>query len=81
VCKSPIVKLVYVLSLWIAVVACLDLGAFAIWRYRPLEKLLETFKLQMLFMPLHYVVGVAGLIILIGLLMYKGGMGHFYCGD
>jgi hypothetical protein len=80
--KSPILKLVYVLSLWIATIACLDLGALAIWGYRPLEKFLAMVKLEMLFMPyLHYVVGVAGIIILLGLLMHKGGMGHCHCCD
>jgi len=79
--KSPLVKLVYVLSLWLAVVACLDLGALALLGYRPLQKVLEMVKLEMLYMPIHYVVGVAGIIILLGLLMHKGGMGSCHCCD
>jgi len=71
--KSPAIKVVYLVSLWIAVIACLDLGAIALLGYRPIEIILGKIGLGALFMPLHYVVGLAGIIILISLLMTKGG--------
>lgn len=71
--KSPPVKVIYLVSLWIAVLACLDLGAIPFLKDRPLETILNKIGLGALFTPLHYLVGLAGIILLIGLLMTKGG--------
>lgn len=69
--KSPVMKLVFMVSYWIVTVVALNLGLVPLLKYNPLEKVLGTIGMESLFMPIHYVVGIAGIISLLGLLSWN----------
>lgn len=69
--KSPVVKIVFMLSYWIVTIVALNLGLVPLLAYNLLEVLLAKVGMSFLFMPIHYVVGVAGIISLLGLLSWK----------
>lgn len=73
---SPIIKYVVMLSYWIVTIVALNLGLIPVLGYNVLENILGKMGLESIFMPIHYVVGVAGLVALWMLLM-----GHKCCCD
>jgi len=78
--KSPAMKLIAYISMWITTIVSINLGLLPILKYNFLEMLLNRLGIGMLFMPVHYVVGVAGIICLLALLM-EGMKGCCVCGD
>lgn len=70
--KSPLVKYVFLVSYWIITIVALNLGLVPVLKYNPLQMVLEKIGMGNLFMPIHYVVGLAGIVGLIGLLRMKG---------
>lgn len=74
---SPIAKYVVMFSYWLVTIVALNLGLLPILGYNALQMLLDKVGLGMIFVPIHYVVGLAGLISLWMLVM-----GHkCHCGD
>jgi uncharacterized membrane protein YuzA (DUF378 family) len=69
--KSPLVKFVFLISYWIVTIVALNLGLIPLLSYNPLQMVLGKIGMDALFMPIHYVVGIAGVISLIGLLGMK----------
>lgn len=74
--KSPLMKLVFMISYWVITIVALNLGLVPLLGYNPLQMVLEKIGMGALFMPIHYVVGIAGIISLLGLLAFKG---HSHC--
>lgn len=70
--KSPLMKYMFLVSYWIVTIVALNLGLVPLLKYNPLQMVLEKIGMGALFMPIHYVVGVAGIITLLGLLGMKG---------
>jgi uncharacterized membrane protein YuzA (DUF378 family) len=68
---SPIVKWVTVISFWITTIVALNLALVPMLGYNRLEKVLAKISLESLFMPIHYLVGIAGLICLFSLVAHK----------
>lgn len=69
--KSPIVKFVFIVSYWIVTIVALNLGLVPVLHYNALQMVLEKISLGGWFMPIHYIVGLAGIISLVGLLGWK----------
>lgn len=69
--KSPLMRLVFMLSYWIVTIAALNLGLVPLLHYNPLQMIFEKIGIGGLFMPIHYLVGIAGIISLISLLSWK----------
>ena len=69
--KSPLMKFVFMISYWIVTIVALNLGLVPLLHYNPLQMVLEKIGMGALFMPIHYIVGIAGIISLIGLLSWK----------
>ena len=69
--KMPYMKFVFMISVWIVTIVALNLGLVPVLSYNPLQMVLEKIGMGALFMPIHYVVGVAGIICLLGLLSWK----------
>jgi uncharacterized membrane protein YuzA (DUF378 family) len=69
-------KLVFLVSYWIVTIVALNLGLVPLLGYNPLQMVLEKVGMGALFMPIHYVVGIAGIISLLGLLGMKE---HCHC--
>lgn len=74
--KSPMIKWTFMISYWIVTIAALNLGLVPVLGYNALEKVLTKMNLGSLFMPIHYVVGIAALISLFSLLMWKSHSCH-----
>ncbi len=66
--KSPLMRLIVTISYWIVTIVSINLGLVPLLTYNPLQMVLEKIGMGSLFMPIHYVVGVAGIIALLGLL-------------
>lgn len=74
ICKSPIAKFLWVISLWIGAIVCLDIGLIPLMHQRFLEVVLRKLAiLDMAWIPLHYVVLAAGIILLLTLITHLGG--------
>jgi uncharacterized membrane protein YuzA (DUF378 family) len=74
--RLPFMRLIVTIANWIVTVVALNLGLVPVLGYNPLQATLEKIHMGNLFMPIHYVVGVAGIIALLGLLM-----GEDHCGE
>lgn len=74
---SPIMKWAKIISFWIVTIVAINLGLLPILQYNPLEKVLGMIGLGGLFMPIHYIVGIAGIICLLSLVMWK----HCHCDE
>jgi len=74
-CKSPIAKFLWVISLWIGTVVCLDIGLMPLMHgERPLAILLRRASIyEMAWVPLHYAVLAAGVILLLTIIMHAFG--------
>lgn len=74
-CKSPIAKFLWVISLWIGAIVCLDIGIMPLMHgERPLAILLRKAGIyDMVWIPLHYVVLAAGIILLLTIIMHAFG--------
>jgi uncharacterized membrane protein YuzA (DUF378 family) len=66
--KSPLMEYVFLVSYWIVTIVALNLGLVPLLKYNPLQMVLEKVGMGALFLPIHYVVGIAGIISLLGLL-------------
>ena len=67
--KSPMMRLLFVISSWLCAIAALHLGLIGLLGRNLVEEMLMKMNLGMLFVPLHYVFGIAGVICIIMLLM------------
>jgi hypothetical protein len=83
-CKSPIAKILWVISLWLGAIVCLDIGLMPLMHgQRFLEIVLRKLAIyDMTWIPLHYVVLAAGIILLFTLITHMGGWKTTYhCGE
>jgi len=67
--KSPLMKLVFVVSAWLCGIAALHLGLIGLLGRNIVEELLVKINMGWFFVPLHYVFGLAGIFFIIYLLM------------
>lgn len=68
--KSPMMRLLYVISSWLCAIAALHLGLIGLLGGRNfVEEMLTKMNLGMLFIPLYYIFGIAGVICVVILLM------------
>jgi len=67
--KTPLMRLLFVISAWLCTIAALHLGLIGFLRRNLVEELLIRMNMGWLFIPLHYVFGIAGVLCLIYLLM------------
>lgn len=74
--KSPMVKYVFFVSYWIVTIAALNIGLTPLLTYDPMARVLDKIGMGMMVVPLQYIVGVAAVISLLGLLGMKGGNCH-----
>ena len=58
----------YVVSAWLCAIAAIHLGIIGLLGRDMVQELLMRLNLGMLYVPLHYVFGIAGIIVLIGLI-------------
>lgn len=75
--KSPLMKMLVNVSLWLLAIVALNLGLVPVLGYNLLEAILQKIGLGSLFMPIHYLVGIAGLVALYALLTWK----NCHCGE
>ena len=66
--KSPIMRLIFVISLWLCVIAALHVGLVAM-NYNIVEMILSKIGLGGFYLYLQYILGIAGIFGLIMLLM------------
>ena len=66
--KSSIMRLLFVISTWLCTVAALHLGLIGLMGRNIVEELLIKVNMHMLFLPLHYIFGIAGVFCLVYLL-------------
>lgn len=74
--KSPMVKYVFFVSYWIVTIAALNIGLTPFLTYDPMARVLDKIGMGMMVVPLQYIVGVAAIISLLGLLGMKD---HCHC--
>jgi len=74
--KSPLMKMLVTISYWIVTIVSINLGLVPLLHYNPLQMVLEKIGMGGLFMPIHYIVGIAGILALIGLLSAE-----YHCGE
>ncbi len=64
--------MVYRIAVAITVIASLNLGLVPLMHYNPLQEVLGKIGLESLFMPAHYIIGIAGLIVLFMMIAFAG---------
>ncbi len=62
--KSPLMRFLFVISAWLCTIAALHLGLIGLLGRNLVEELLVKINLGSLFIPLHYVFGIAGIFCL-----------------
>jgi len=67
--KSPLMRLLFVISAWLCTIAALHLGLIGLMGRNLVEELLVKINMHWFFLPLHYIFGIAGVLCLIYLLM------------
>lgn len=83
-CKSMIAKSLWVVSLWLGAIVCLDIGLMPLMHgERPLAIILRKMDIyDMAWIPLHYVVLAAGIILLLTIVTHAlGARLTCHCGE